>query len=162
MGYMSMGAVALTDFNSTKYPGICNPSNFETLDKFKELQRQANRLAQARGIAKIAVDGSIGPGTIGIMKQLLPGSGMTCNDIAIGAEAFTAQLRILADQAGVSKTVSGPTPVTPPKIVTQAGVDLPAPSGMFGEMSTGVKVAAAGLLVVAGFMLFGPKSKKRR
>ncbi len=36
--YEALGELAPADWNSTKYPGTCKPSNFEALAIFKELQ----------------------------------------------------------------------------------------------------------------------------
>lgn len=154
-------------FNSTKYPGICKPSNKYTLDAFKELQRQLNRVAQLRGLAKIGVDGDIGPGAVGLANKAL-GAPASCTSIASSAPGYASQAKIMADSGGAPATVAGPLVIKPSTLVNAAtGVEVIAPSSgiaanvgnAFANMSPIAKLAAVGILGGIGYYVW--KGRKR-
>jgi len=156
-------------FNSTKYPGLCKPSDVATLAAFKNLQSQMNRLAQAKALPKIAVDGDIGPGTVSLASKLgLIGAGATCSAIAVAATFFALQAKNAADKLGAPTTVSGPAPAHPPTLVNAAGAEFaaPAPSigegvmGFFTNLSTFEEVAAVGILGGIGYFVLAKKRKR--
>lgn len=119
-------------FNSTKYPGTCKPSNKSTLDVFRELQRQLNRVAQLRGLGKIAVDGDIGPGTVSLANKAL-GAPANCTTIAASADGYANQAKIMADNGGAPATVASPVPIRPSTIVNAVtGVEVIAPRAGIG------------------------------
>lgn len=170
--YLTMGADAYAleanvSFNSTKYPGTCKPSDFGTLAKFKALQEQLNRVAEKKGVAKIAIDGDIGPGTLGLMAKLgLASSGTACTAIAGYVSTFTAQAKALADTLGAPAKVSGPAPIKAPTIVTPAGAEIPVPPGaaflgQLTNMPTTAKLALAGVGVGIVYVL-ATKKKRRK
>ncbi len=153
-------------WNSTKYPGVCKPSNAATLAVFKNLQTQLNRAAQAKGVAKISVDGDIGPGTIALMAKVLgTSSSLACTTVAAGAAAFAATAAGIAAAGNVPVTISQPVPVKAPTLVDAAGKETlaPASSGsgiaaslasQWGSMSTPVKLAAVGILGGIGYFAY--------
>lgn len=163
------GALTPADFNSTRYPGICKPMNQRALNFITELQRQLNRLAHVKGVAKIGVDGDVGPKTINLLTALgLATMGASCMATAVGAPIITPIIKQKADAAGAPTTVAGPPPLTPPTYITPTGQLRPDASSAgsvmdaFNAMSTGQKVVAAGLLAGIGFLGFKELSKKKR
>ena len=172
--YLTMGADApvatsgpVPKFNSTKYPGTCKPSDFGTLSLFKALQEQLNRVAQVNGIAKIAVDGDVGPGTLGLMAKLgLAASGTPCTSVAAYVVTFTATTKALADTLQAPAKVSGPAPIKAPTIVTAGNLEIPAPpgAGIIGSiqnMGTPAIIAAVGIAGGIGYMLFFKKKRRK-
>jgi len=166
------GAEPGIEWNSTKYAGVCKPSDYATLAKFKELQRQLNRVAQLKGYTKIAVDGDLGTDTVALAAQVLGGT-YTCSLLAGTISSFTASVKTIADAAGVPATVSGPAPVKPPSIITPAGVEKLAPPGADTSMGASIydawdklgtpgKLAAVGILGGIGYFAFVKKRKGRR
>jgi hypothetical protein len=166
MGYLAgLGDVTAADF--VVMGSVCKPRNFETLDKFKALQTQLNRGAEAKGVAKIAVDGDIGPATVKLLAAVTGGSASaSASSIALVAEALTAQVKSIADQAGIPSKVSSPKPATTPAIVNAAGAIVPQPvsaSAMdaFNRMST-MELAIAGIVLGGGaFLLLGKKKRRK-
>lgn len=172
--YLSMGDTGSepgVTWNSTKYPGTCKPSDFATLAKFKAFQEQLNRVAQAKGFSKIAVDGDLGPGTVALARQVTQSNQLTCSTIAGQISTFTATVRTLADSLAAPSKVSGPKPVTPPSIVNAAGQVQLAPPGAGNPMAASLydawagiptvgKVAAVGVLGGIGYMLLKKKRRK--
>lgn len=166
------GGLTPADFNSTRYPGICKPMNQRALDIVKDLQKQLNRNAHVRGIAKIAIDGDIGPGTLSLLSKVAPAganwSTSSCMNVAAGADIIAATLKRLADAAGAPSSVSGPMPAKPPTFIDIKGnVHQDANSAgsiidTFSNMSTGQKVIAAGLLAGIGYLGFKELKKSRR
>ncbi len=172
--YLSMGdsgAEPGVTWNSTKIPGVCKPSDFSTLAKFKALQEQINRLAQVKGTPKIAVDGDLGAGTVSAYNKAM-GTGLSsCSQLAGAVSAFTAQVRMAADSAGAPSRVSGPAPTTAPSIVTPAGSLVVAPPGAGNPMAASVydafgslggigKIAALGIAGGIGYLLLKKKRRK--
>jgi hypothetical protein len=158
-------------FNSTKYPGVCKPSNVGTLAAFKALQTQLNRVAQAKGLTKIGVDGDIGAGTLRIMTSagMIP-AGTPCSVVAAQVTISTVTAKTIADAAGISSSVAGPLVLKRPTIVDAAGresiVQSPAIGaglvGAFSNLSTPMKLAAVGILGGIGYFVFKDTKKKRR
>ena len=176
-GYVPMGDVTSADFNSTKYPGICKPSNFATLDKFKELQRQLNRYAYACNISdRVADDGDIGPGTIALLGKCVRVNSLpslvvppsSCTTVALAAESITADMKAFADGKGAPAKVSGPASVRLPVLVNATtGKETVAPPDfirkMFGrDLSTTEKLAFVGVAGGVGYLLLTRKKGKRR
>jgi hypothetical protein len=161
-----LGDVATSDFVNRN--GICKPTNFETLAKFKGLQNQLNRVAQVKGLTKIAVDGDIGPGTL----RLLAATGVTatsdCSAVAIIAEPLTVQVQAVANAAGAPEKVSSPAPAATPSIVNvTTGLTVPQPaaasvSDAFGRMSQTQMVIAAVAIGGVAYLALGKKKRARR
>ncbi len=164
-GYSAVGDVVEADFNSTKYPGICKPANFATLDKFKELQRQANRYAAAKGIPdRVTVDGDIGPKLIALIAKATGQSPLTCTALALQAEERTAEMKAFADAKGVAEKVAGPVSFKPSTIVTADGKETMVEPDFLRELigrplSQTEKI---GLLAVGGGVVYMLLTKKKR
>lgn len=157
-------------FNSTKYPGVCKPSNERTLAMFKDLQSQLNRVAQAKGIPKIAVDGDIGPGTIKLMTSAaMIAAGTGCSSVASAAVPFTGAARVIADAAGAPATVVSPAPARPSTLVSATGAEVLAPAPGYGgslvdswnQLSMPMRIAALGALGGLGYYVYKSSSKKK-
>lgn len=159
-------------FNSTKYPGICKPSNVGTLAAFKNLQTQINRAAAAKGITtRIAVDGDVGSGTTSLLARVLSLSPTpACTTIASAAPAYAGMCAAIATAAGVAATVPSPAPTTAPTLVLQDGtVQAAPPSGLstnllasWQQLSTPMKIAGVGTLAALGFVVAKKLKKGRR
>lgn len=179
------GWAATGGFVSTN--GVCKPTDSVSLAAFKELQRQANRVADATGLAKIGVDGAIGPGTIGLISQIKTkaqslaaqytssqGWGnylanqnvSTCSAIAGGVQNLTPMLSAMADALGVSSSVASPAPASPPSIYNPiTGAAMPqgaaADAGdLIGNMSTTMQIA--GLAIAGGLAYFAVKAYDKK
>lgn len=174
--YLPMGDLDPSDWNSTKYPGVCKPTNFEALAKFKELQVQLNRVAHAKKVAKVVVDGDIGPGTvrlavalaaavapdlsvtsIGILAMFLRSqlaAATSCSAIAARADVIAKAAENYANGLQVPAKVSQPAPARPSTIVTPSG-EVTAPSQYQGSASSGIGEITAGQKVFAGLALGG-------
>ena len=170
MTYFPMGDDAVPSFNSTKYPGICKPSNQETLDLVYDLQGQLNRIAHMRKTSKIAVDGDIGPATIKMMAaQLgLNASIITCDYVSTRLVGFIASAKRIADALKAPPSVPGPKPASPPVLVLPTGEELaarpPAESAGFSlaaltNMSTPMMIGLAALTVGIVYYLLKKKPK---
>lgn len=179
MSYTGIGDLPATDWNDTKYPGVCKPTNFDALAKFKELQRQLNRMAFALSIPRIAVDGDIGPGTRSLITKIqakLPSfsanpfetqvkfqSTSNCAAIAGNADVLANSSRMAADARGAPETVSGAITLKPSTIVTPSGQEVQAPAGSgFGpisEMSLPMKLVAGAALGLVGFLIWKEAGK---
>jgi len=155
------GAGAVLSYNSTKYPGTCKPSNTYTLNLFKALQSQLNRVAQLQGLSKISTDGDIGPGTVSLASRAI-GAPSSCTAIAANVAGYTQQAKIMADTGGAPSSVSAP-PQTKPSTIVDAitGMESPAPSGIAASL-TGLwdgltpagKIGAVGILGGIGYYLY--------
>lgn len=162
-----MGTIDASNFNSTKYPGICKPMNRETLDQVVEMQNQLNRVAQNKGLPKIAPDGDVGPGTVGLVNKVkeivldLATNTSTCMGVAMNADLIASNAKMFADTAGVSATVSAPIPPRPPSFIAPTGVEIAAPgaaASAAGGMSTTTMLLIGAVIIGAGYFL----SKKGR
>jgi lysozyme family protein len=185
MGYTPMGDIASDQFNSTKYPGVCKPSTITALAAFKRLQTQLNRVAFAKGLSTIAVDGDIGAGTVSLVNKLAPAliSDATNKMNLVGAaKVGTSTISGCVSLAGVADVVAdvaesyagtlkapekapAPTPVRPPTLVNAAGAETPAPAGAeiltaFTSASTTMKLAMVAVVGGIGYYLY--KGKRRR
>lgn len=162
--------------------GVCKPTGSASLDLFKDLQRQMNRVLDAMGSAKIAVDGAIGPGTLAALQAIsqAPSAGAyglgsssgfvvntnDCASISNQVVAITAKLSQLADYMGAANSVSSPSPTSTPTTVDPVtGIETPQPltsSAMdaLANMSTTEKLGVAGIAVAVGYFAI-TKGKKR-
>ncbi len=174
MAYLeALGALAAGDWNTTKYPGTCKPTNFTSLGIARELQTQLNRLAQALGLPKIAVDGDIGPGTMTLLKRvqakglvsggdpvkaILLNTYANCSSVASLAPSLTLAAQRFADDASVPPRVTQPPPPKPVTIVMPSGAEVTAPpeyqSSGIGPISLGGGNTPLLLLALGGVGLF--------
>lgn len=161
------GSLGPSDFKSVA-PGICKPTNFGALDALKEMQRQLNRVAQAKNLAKISIDGDVGPAT----SQLVRATGAyfmvdpaDCMSIATNALTITAQAKGAADAAGVPSQVASPKPPSTPSIIAPTGAIVPQPmaasaADAFKNMSTTMMLLLGAGVVGVGY--FVTRKKKGR
>lgn len=157
-------AITASDFNSTRVPGTCKPTNFPTLEKFKELQRQLNRVAKVKKLSPIAVDGDIGPGTVSLFNKVV-GASVNCSALAVIAEAQAQMFKTLADQAGAPANVATPKPASTPSIVAPTGALVPQPaSASMLDSFKSIGLSNTHLMVLAGvggLIAFKVMKKKR-
>lgn len=173
MTYFPMGTIDSSNFNSTKYAGVCKPTNQSTLDVVRGLQRQINRVLSAKKISLIAEDGDIGAGTVKALDQALGKStGLTCMMLAVEADTFTESLRALANSLGAPAVVVAPKPPKPSTFIDPGtNLDVLAkPPGIsagltdaFKNMSTTSLLIMGAAAVGAGYYLTRkPKGRGRR
>lgn len=165
-GVGAANTLTAADFNSTRYPGICKPTNAAALQAVLELQRQMNRVAQSKGFTKIQVDGDVGPGSLALYAKIdgtTPGS---CLVLAMAAPALAARYKATADASGVPAMVAQPSPSSTPSYVTATGksVSVSTPEsgigGAFNGLSTPMKLAVAGAAIAVGLAVFGKKKRR--
>lgn len=186
MGYMPMGDVASSEFNATKYPGVCKPSTVSALATFKRLQTQLNRIAAAKSIPTIAIDGDIGPGTVTlfgkVQADLVAYATSTMNlagsvKIAVVTSSCTALASVadivgdVADQYATSIKAPlnppSPTPTKPPTLVLPSGAEVPPPAGAglltaFTSASDTMKIAMIAVAGGVGYYLLKGRKHRRR
>lgn len=184
MAYLQLGVVDTSHFNSTKYPGVCNPSDSDTLAIFKNLQAQLNRVAQGLGLTKITVDGSIGPGTVALLAQIAANitsggvsadparnilaqtSGYTCVDVASNADMLGSAAQGMADQMSVPTQVQQPsatsTLVSSAGVVSKIRTPTPAATASLTDMLAGVdQTTLLALAAGAGAIIYFTGKPKR-
>jgi hypothetical protein len=141
--------------------GVAKPMDVATLDLFKELQRQLNRVAQLKGLSKIDVDGRIGPGTVKLYRLAFnQPSSITCDTVALVASSVVQSAKALADQGSVPTTVPGPiVPISPPSTPNTDGtVSDPPGVGAFGAiqgLATMLPGGNLGALAAIGLISYG-------
>jgi hypothetical protein len=187
MTYLPMGDVASSEFNATKYPGVCKPSTNPTLLLFRELQSQLNRVASVSGLTPIAIDGDIGPGTVALYAREKPflavsvapidaaaaikvSSASTCSQIATVADIIARVAKNYADSQKAPAVVPGPAPTRPPTLVNAKGEEFAAPPPgkdlfvqIFGRpLSTMEKVAVIGVFGGIGYLVYTNTKKRKR
>jgi len=126
----TMGDTESIAFNSTKYPGICKPSNPTTLQAVYDMQNQINRIAKIKGGKIIAQDGDIGPGTLAAARFAAESSPnpsrppSSCMDLGANIIGFTAAVMAKADALGAPAKVSAPVPAKAPTLVMPTGLEV--------------------------------------
>jgi hypothetical protein len=154
-----------SDFNCTKYAGICKPTTATALAVVQECQRQLNRVAQLKGLAKITVDGDVGPKMLALAKATLGVTG-DVTALALGCDAISVMAATMATSNGVPATVSQPKPIVQPSYLppgAPAPIAVASAGGMipplFGLSSTQtlMVLGVGGLIVYKKFF-----SKKRK
>lgn len=172
MTYFPMGTIDASNFNSTKYPGVCKPMNVDTLNQVVDMQQQLNRVAQQKGVAKIAPDGDIGPATVALVNKVkeivldLTTPSSTCSQVASNADLIANNARMFADTAGVPATVAAPAPPKPPSFITPAGGEISVPgaggasASLLDGMSTTTMILLGVAVVGAGYFLTTKKGRR--
>jgi lysozyme family protein len=195
-GYVATGGI-LDVFNTavaTAAPqyaivgGIAKPTTAGTLELFKELQRQVNRVAKAKGFPAIGTDGDIGPGTVaavqavqsaakaeltaGVLADTRAATGValirssTADGIASNG-LNAGYIKGYADQLGVSSSVASPKPATPPAIYNPAtGTSTPQSTtasalDAWRALGSTSQMAVAGVGGLLAFMLLTRKKRKK-
>jgi hypothetical protein len=128
----TMGDTATIAFNSTKYPGICKPSNPTTLQAVYDMQNQINRIAKMKGGKIIAQDGDIGPGTLAAARfaagylgpVAVASAPSSCSALGAAIIEFTSAVRAKADDLGAPAKVSAPVPARAPTLVMPTGLEV--------------------------------------
>lgn len=156
--------VTSSDFNCVKYPGICKPMNLRALQTVQALQAQMNRVAQVKGMGKIAVDGAIGPGTLALFNQVAAASQGTpyvmspvgsTPLLAADADVYASQCAGLANALGAPAQVSAPSANSPVTLVNRAGAELKAPKANQDMAGAGILAAFNGMSTVAQVAVVG-------
>lgn len=148
-------------FNSTKYPGICKPSNPTTLHAVYDLQNQCNRIAKMKGGKIIAQDGDIGPGTLAAARFAegflgpVPKSTASCTDLGANIIAFTAALTAKADALGAPAKVSAPVPARAPTLVMPSGLEIKGGPPIGASALDSIKNLGMPMLLVLGAAAIG-------
>lgn len=167
----SLGSIDASKFNCTKYPGVCKPMDFVTLDLVRDMQDQLNRIAKVKGLKLIAVDGDIGPGTVALAKATGPWMMVDTSSpmgIATGADALFEAAKKVADSLNAPAKVSPPIPPKAPSIITSTGLELKAPPRAGASMLDSVKNLGMPTLLLLGVGVVGVgyyatrKGKKRK
>jgi hypothetical protein len=148
-------------------PGICKPGDKNTLFTVTGFQKQLNRVADIKGIAKIGVDGDLGPKTLGLFRQVqslaggqISGDGSTCAGLTESLPVIAVQVAQFADSLGAPARTSSPPAPTPTFISQATGQEVKVPQAgasvadMFMGMSTPMKVAFAGVLGGIGYFAY--------
>lgn len=130
----------------TMVNGVAKPTDNATLELFKALQSQMNRVASKKKIATIAVDGKIGTNTSALMKAVvnaaaadhaslssssvsravsdkirqvmvdIVASGESPKEIAANALGLYGNIKQYADWIGSVPVASSPKPASPPAV----------------------------------------------
>jgi hypothetical protein len=169
MTYFPMGVIDAAKFNCTKYPGICKPMDFLTLDIVRDMQMQLNRIAKMKNLKMVAIDGDIGPGTMALAAKCDIGiaAGGPVSGFALIADVVRDTARAKADALGAPATVSGPVPAKAPTIINAAGVEIKAPPMVGASLVDSVKnlgmptlLALGAAAIGAGYFLTKGSKKK--
>jgi hypothetical protein len=141
--------------------GTAKPTTAPELANFKAIQNTANRIAERKGLAKIGVDGRIGPKTTALVNRCL-GSTFSANDIADRAASVLADLLTLANNIGAPATVSAPAPKSPPSVARTDGTVAHPPGAGGGPLAQLASFIGTptGLVVVIGGVALLTQTKK--
>jgi len=167
--------LSASDFTS-KFAGVCKPTNEHALLVVQLLQKQINRVSQAKGFTKIAVDGDLGPGTLAAFRKVqqsapssIPGNAATCMSLAVpDLHDIAMAVKAHADALGVSATVAQPKPAVPPTFFNPKTQALQTPSSAAGlvdafkTMPMPMKIAFGGIFAGIGYFAFFDKKRRRR
>lgn len=161
----------------TSVAGVCLPMTSSILEVFKNLQRQANRIAAKEGRSLIGVDGRIGPATVNQVALALRYAtsdaaaaqglswtaiqGKPCDLIAAHADELAARIKTFAD-ASSSPMVADPSTSQPSQPATNGTVVHPpadviaksADTG-FGQLFAWIPVEVKTPLGIAALALGG-------
>lgn len=174
---LGAGGLSASDFNSTRYPGICKPTNLNALNSVLAMQRQMNRVVKggggSNGIGKnlqmIAPDGDVGPGTMKLYNAITASGSTDCLAIATQSAAIALDMKVMADSVFVPASIDQPSAPKPSYIPPGATMPVPVPTpessgivGTFKSMSSGMQLAVAGLLAAGGYLAFTRHKKSKR
>lgn len=168
-GSNSTASVGGNDFVNKN--GVCKPKNFPALSAAKDLQMQLNRIAKAKSIGTIVVDGDVGPGTVGLVGRCntigagIPGAG-SCSTITGVLPAATQSAKAFADKIGAppptATEVSNANQSGAITVTSTTGQELlfkppGVQAGMFEKLKSlpeTVKILGGGAIVLGGILLF--------
>jgi len=164
MSYQEMGGLPATTWCSEQNPqgrcrprpgNICLPMDTATLAIFRDLQRQANRVAHARGFGKVNEDGRIGPDTVQLVEQITSASYGSCDQVSAIADELATAIRGTADALGAPASVTAPR--TRPPLQPQPDgsvVDPEIHGSAFGAGFGDLGLFGWALLAGAGYFLW--------
>lgn len=166
------GGTSTSASDFVQVSGICKPQNFPALEAVREFQRQLNRVAQAKKLPKVAVDGAVGPGTLTLFRSVqslatgsVMGDGSSCMGVAPDVDVLGAQIKAVADGLGAPATVSGPVGLVVPTILTKSGKTIVAPdagiAASLASLSGVEKIALLGVAGGIGYLLLNKKKRRR-
>lgn len=152
--------------------GVCKATTPAMLGFYKDLQRQANRIADDIGAPKLTVDGAIGKNTVALLQKIkstlvqgsvysagagfLTGDVSTCTAVASNYYAIMATLEQAADALGLPSSTSSPS--APSSYVDlSTGTKTPPPvassvADLLGNMSTTEKLVLGGLAAAVAYV----------
>jgi hypothetical protein len=165
--YQGMGALPAASWCSPANPqgrcrpiaGICKPMDTTTLAVYRDLQAQANRVAHARGLAKIDVDGRIGPDTVALVESVTMASYGQCDQVAAIADELAQAIRGTADALGAPASVSAPQTRPPLLPMPDGTVQDPMTGSAFGGGFGDLGMFGWALLAGAGYLLWQEMAK---
>lgn len=161
MPYFPTGDIDSSKFNCTKYPGVCKPMDFDTLNIVRDMQNQINRVAKMKGAKLIAVDGDIGPGTVAavsaVLSSLAPATFDTSSSAAVArvCDQIGARAKAVADGLNAPAQVSAPIPLKQPSIIMPSGLEVKAPPMVGASLIDGVKNLGMTTLLILGVAAAG-------
>jgi len=166
-------STSVADFTSVG--GVCKPRNLPALAAVRAFQGQLNRVAQVKKLSKISTDGSVGPATLALFRQVQAAAGAgaimgdpsSCMGVAPDVDVLGAQIQAYADTLGAPAVVAGPVlSLSPPTILTKSGKTVVAPDGGVASelaMMSGVeKIALLGVAGGIGYLLLAKRKKRRK
>lgn len=178
--FHALGAVPRDDWCSDRNPrsacrggpNICSPRFPRTLELFRQVQEEVNRVARARGFSRVAVDGDIGPETISGVNRALGRSYSRCEEIASQADSVRTALRAAANAAGAGRLPDQTDPLPPeidpddPSSTDRARKAMnlePTKSGLVGMLTSPIGIAAlVGGAVLTWVALDDEKKRRKR
>lgn len=153
--------------------GICLPMDLATLEVFKDLQRQTNRILAKIGRPAIGVDGRIGPGTVLAVEAAMVKAGATtamdlslpwagtkgrpCDQVARYADQIAQKLSRTADWL-VAPRVADPSSSRPSQPTTSGSVLHPSTDVIVrtgAPLGQGVIEVFKSPIALAGVAVFG-------
>jgi len=143
---------------------ICKPMDFASLESFKGLQRQLNRLLKADGHTLLDVDGRIGPKTVSAVGRYSSGGYTHCDQVAAGIDALRSTISGMANARGAAPVADPPRSAERASKVDPTTGEMVHPD-VYGAGFLGMPwwlLLAAG---AAGYLVYtttGPAKKKRR
>ena len=170
--------------------GVAKATDSATLELFKAVQTQANRIAKIKGLKVYAIDGAIGGDTATLINSVSSAAAADYNawtklqtadqikfladlialpstpeGIATNALGYYSLLKQYADRLAAPPAVASPPPAAPPSYVDVNGANVSqssAASAMdaWKRLGTGTQLAAVGALAVVG--VFALKGSKKR
>lgn len=96
---------------------VCKPTDLATLDKFKQLQSQLNRVANGKGLGTITVDGDLGPATVALYNKVVPAASQVSSCAELAQMATGVALAAVTAIANALGYPPPPAPAQPSKPV---------------------------------------------
>ncbi len=142
---------------------ICKPMDEATLEVYKGLQRQLNRLLKKSGSRLLMVDGRIGPKTLAAINTQTGRSYSHCDEAAANADAILLTAKGLADSTGAAIVADPPRSKAIASKVDPATDAIIHPD-VYGAGFLGLPWWAVIAVAAGGYLIYtttGPAKKKR-